>query len=270
MWSWGEGGNEEIWNRWLCHFSKWKKVKVRKETCEKGCRYNLQVSNLQGKSCANTKAKKTNSKVQIHKHKNSIKPPRQELGKGSFHAWGAGPEKVNSQKYFTVGWSKLYCLVLNSFSGTQVLEKVIFTKCLSALISSLPWKCKLKLLYLESPTQITLMPWSSTTSPLLSFASSKVFSAGASSNIFLKFCGKVNKPTDHRWRILGLLWEIMERKVIYVLWSFVADKMTFWLLLYKVWEVPNLKTINNCHIWSMTIAWSYYFDIVCQLKICCR
>ena len=61
------------------------------------------------------KSKKTNSKVQIHKHKNSIKPPRQELGKGSFHAWSAGPEKINSQKYFTVGWSKLYCLVLNSF-----------------------------------------------------------------------------------------------------------------------------------------------------------
>ena len=95
------------------------------------------------------------------------------------------------------------------------------------------------------------MPWSSTTSPLLSFASSEVFSAGASSNIFLKFCGKVNKPTDHRWRILGLLWEIMEKKVIYVLWSFVADKMTFWLLLYKVWKVPNLKTINDCHIWPI-------------------
>ena len=37
-------------------------MKVRKETCEKGCRYNLQVSNLPGKSCANTKAQKNKNK----------------------------------------------------------------------------------------------------------------------------------------------------------------------------------------------------------------
>ena len=57
-----------------------------------------------------------------------------------------------------------------------------------------PGSCKLWLIHLESPTQITLMPSSS---PFLSCIVS--FFEAASSNIVLKFWGKVNKPTDHLW-----------------------------------------------------------------------
>ena len=74
---------------------------------------------------------------------------------------------------------------------------------------SLQFRCKSCLvLHLESPTQMTLMPPCSKvfpspssskifTSQEFSLSSTKASSSQDSSNIVLKLCGNVNRPTDH-------------------------------------------------------------------------